>query len=303
MEKLISENHEVIGVARGGSPYSFSHSELYSTHTADLSKIEDFESILLKTRPNVIVNLASLSSVSACERDPELSKKLNLDNVIKLADAITKYDDIEGKPHQFIQASSSEMYASNSEAMRINEKSILAPKSIYGIHKAEAHEYIQKMKLAKPESKMQCAILFNHESPRRGNRFVSRKIVNSIYRISIGQQKLLELGNVYAERDWGYALDFAQAIYLLSKEFGSEDYVISTGETHSIKEFYERTFEVFGINDFSHLVSIDESLIRPIENTGLSGDNTKIFQNLGWSPNVYFHELIFILAEAEKLIT
>jgi GDPmannose 4,6-dehydratase len=273
---------------------------LYKFRRADLARIENFEDILVETKPDVVINLASLSSVSACEINPELSMRINLENVVNLVEAIIKFDQYEGRAHRFIQASSSEMYASNSVSMHISENSELAPKSIYGKHKASAHEFIQKIKQANPDSQLKCAILFNHESPRRGDGFVSRKIVKSIHQISVGKLNQLNLGNVYAERDWGYAPNFADALYLQSKETGSEDYVVSTGNTHSIKEFYERTFEAFGISNYSHLVSVDETLIRPVENTGLSGDNKKILKNLGWSPEVYFSELIDILVRAEK---
>jgi GDPmannose 4,6-dehydratase len=195
------------------------------------------------------------------------------------------------------QASSAEMFGRVQEVPQ-RETTLLWPRSPYGVAKAYGHH----MTVNYRESyglHANCGILFNHESPRRGTEFVTRKITQAVARISLGMQDHLLLGNLYAERDWGFAGDYVEAMYLMLQEDEPGDYVIATGETHPVTEFLDLAFGVVGIDDWTPYVGVDERFIRPAEVDQLVGDPSKARAVLGWKPKVEFAELVEMMVRSD----
>jgi GDPmannose 4,6-dehydratase len=196
---------------------------------------------------------------------------------------------------RFYQASSSEMYGSTPAPE--NEQTVFHPRSPYGIAKVFAHG----MSVNFRESyglHVNCGILFNHESPRRGDTFVTKKIVNGVVAIHRGEQGVLTLGNLDAKRDWGYAPEYVEGMYLMLQQDKPDDYVLATGETHTVREFCLEAFSYLGMNYLDY-VQIDPKYYRPAEVDVLQGDATKAKQVLGWEPKVKFKELVQIMVDAE----
>ena len=198
---------------------------------------------------------------------------------------------------RFYQASSSEMYGRVLETPQ-SETTPFYPRSPYGVAKAYGH-YIT-VNYRESYDLFACSgILFNHESPRRGLEFVTRKVTNGVARIKLGLQEKITLGNLDAARDWGYAGDFCEAMWLMLQQDEPDDYVIATGETHTIRELLELAFGAAGIDDWEHLVESDPRFTRPAEVDILTGDASKARAKLGWKPRVGFPELVHMMVEAD----
>ena len=252
----------------------------------DISNQEEMIAAVRTINPNVIVNLASISSVIECEKKPELSRLINEFSPIKIIELLEeKYKD----QVLFIQASSSEMY-SNSETRTINEESKTAPNNQYGWQKASVHnEIIQRQKNGERVASL---VYFNHESILRSTSFVSRKIISSAVLISKGLQDKLVLGNLMSTRDWGYAGDYMYATSLVIDSNLPSNYVIGSGELHSILDFCKKAFECAGIFDLEPWLDVDPNLVRQNDSIGLVADTSKIGSDLGWKPTKNFDILI-----------
>jgi len=213
-----------------------------------------------------------------------------------MLEAIREY----GKPIRFYQASSSEMFGRMVENPA-NETTPFYPRSPYGVAKLYAH-WITKNYRESYNMYACSGILFNHESERRGIEFVTRKITDGVARIKLGLSDHISLGNLEAKRDWGYAPDYVEAMWLMLQQDKAEDYVISTGETWSIREFLDKAFKYVDISDWSQYIKIDSKYYRPAEVDVLRGDSTKALNKLGWKPKTSFDSLVEIMVKNDIII-
>ena len=239
-----------------------------------------------ESEPDEVYNLASQSFVGESWNTPEQTSDVTGLGVLRMLEAIREY----GKEVRFYQASSSEMFGRMVENPA-KESTPFYPRSPYGVAKLYGH-WITKNYRESYGMFTTSGILFNHESERRGIEFVTRKISDGVARIHLGLQDKIILGNIEAKRDWGYAPDYVEAMWLMLQQDTPDDYVISTGETHSIKEFLDYAFKHIGISNWSGYVGQDPRFMRPAEVDVLRGDSTKAQTELGWKPKTTFEELV-----------
>jgi|TARA_Y100000590_G_scaffold401769_1_gene486903 GDPmannose 4,6-dehydratase len=287
---LLEKGYEVFGMERRTSTpnrTNIEHLEGKVTFVnGDLSDQMSLLRCLKKTKPDEIYNLAAQSFVYASFITPEQSSDVDGLGVLRMLEAIREY----GKPVKFYQASTSEMFGKVQETPQ-KETTTFYPRSPYGVAKLYGH-WITKNYRESYGMFNCCGILFNHESERRGVEFVTRKITDGVARIKLGLQDKIMLGNLDAKRDWGYAPDYVEAMWLMLQQDKPEDYVISTGETHSIREFLDYSFKHIGIDDWSEYVEQDERYMRPAEVDLLRGDSSKALKNLGWKAKTSLKEMV-----------
>ena len=297
-ELLLSKGYKVIGAKRRSSlictdriNHIFDHENFYMEYF-DLNDVGCMYRLLTKYRPSEFYNLAAQSHVRVSFDIPENTVDGIAMGTLRILEAIRNIL----PTCKFYQASSSEMYGDNPN-YPYDEDSRLMPASPYSCAKVFAHNLIRNYR--ESYNLFVCSgILFNHESPRRGETFVTRKITLAAARIKEGLQDKLFLGNLDAHRDWGFAGDYVEAMWLMLQQEKPEDFVISTGETHSVKEFLEFVFEAAGL-DVSKHVEIDQRLFRPHEVPYLLGDSTKAKEKLGWTPKITFKELAKLMFEED----
>ena len=315
-EFLLSKNYEVHGIIRRSSlinTHRIDH--LYDNiklHYGDLTDSTNLIKIIQKTQPTEIYNLGAQSHVKVSFETPEYTAEVDGLGTLRILDAIC----ILGlhEKTRFYQASTSEMYGKIQEVPQ-TETTPFYPRSPYGVAKLYAH-WITKNYREAYKLHASSGILFNHESPRRGETFVTRKITLAFNKISKGQQECVYLGNLNALRDWGHAKDFAEAMWLMMQQETPDDYVIATGEEHSVREFVEKCAPYFGmkiswhglgndevgIDDISGkiVVRVDEKYFRLAEVDRLLGDSSKARNQLGWNPKFSFDDLVKDMCENEK---
>ena len=259
-------------------------------HYSDLLDSSSITNLLNNILPDEVYNLAAQSHVSVSFINPILTTQVGTLGSISILEGLRHLK----KDVKFYQASSSEMFGGTSKEF-LNEKSLFDAKSPYGASKVFAHE-ITKIYRESYELFGVNGILFNHESPLRGETFVTRKISKAVGRISVGIQNRLTLGNLDASRDWGYAKDYVEGMWKMMQHGTAEDWVLATGETKTVKEFAEAAFNVVGLS-WEDYVDISEKYFRPNEVDYLVGDATKARNTLGWEPTVDFNELVKIMVE------
>jgi GDPmannose 4,6-dehydratase len=251
--------------------------------------------LLYRIKPEEVYHLAAQSHVRVSFDIPEYTADVTGLSTIRILEAIRE----TGVKSKFYQASSSEMFGKVHEVPQ-REDTPFHPRSPYGVAKVYAHwatvNYRESYDLFAC-----CGILFNHESPRRGETFVTRKITRAVARIKAGQQKKLYLGNLEAKRDWGYAREYVEAMWLMLQQNKPEDYVIATGETHSVAEFLTEAFSHVNL-DWREYVELDAKYLRPAEVDLLIGDASKARRELGWNANVTFKELVRLMVDADVSI-
>lgn len=295
-ELLLEKGYRVFGAVRRSSSenlhriqHLLSEIELVQ---ADLLDQQSLITLLRRTRPHEVYNLAAQSYVPLSWEQPMLTAEFNAVGVARLLEAVRLVD----PGIRFYQASSSEMFGKVREVPQ-NENTPFYPRSPYGVAKAYGH-YIT-VNYRESYALFACSgILFNHESPRRGKEFVTRKITDAVARIKLGRQSELRLGNLAARRDWGYAKDYVRAMWLMLQQEEPDDYVVATGEDHSVEEFAALAFGHVGLG-WRDYVKVDPSLLRPAEVDHLIGDATKAKRKLGWQPTVTFRELVELMVEAD----
>jgi GDPmannose 4,6-dehydratase len=245
-------------------------------------------------RPDEVYNLAAQSFVGTSWEQAVVTSEINAMGTLKLLNAV-KYHHPTAK---FYQASTSEMFGNSSNEGIQNEQTPFHPRSPYAISKLFAYWITVNYK---ESYGMFCAngILFNHESPIRGKEFVSRKITDGVARIKLGLSDKILLGNLDSKRDWGFAGDYVEAMWLMMQQAEADDYIISTGETHSIRDFLNIAFKYVGIDDWQKYVFIDPIYKRPAELFVLKGSNNKAKEKLGWKPKVNFEELVKMMVQAD----
>ncbi len=261
--------------------------------SGDLLDQSSITAIVSDVRPDEIYNLAAQSFVPASWTQPVLTGEFTALGVTRVLEAVRQVD----PSIRFYQASSSEMFGKVVETPQ-RETTPFYPRSPYGVAKAYGHwitvNYRESYGL------YACSgIAFNHEAPRRGKEFVTRKISDGVARIKLGLAKELRLGNLDAQRDWGYAGDYVRAMWLMLQQPRAEDYVIATGRTHSVRDFVRIAFEVAGLGSFEPYVVTDPRFVRPAEVDILIGDAGKARRELGWEPKVDFEQLVAMMVEAD----
>ena len=258
----------------------------------DLNDASSINKIIRMVKPDEIYNLAAQSHVKVSFEVPEYTAEVTGLGTLRILEAITE----TGIKTKFYQASSSELFG-RSEKTPQNEKTPFQPVSPYAVAKLFA--YWTTVNYRESHNMFACnGILFNHESPRRGETFVTRKITRAIARIKKGLQKDLFLGNLEAKRDWGYAKDYVEAMWLMLQQEKPEDFVIATGQTHSVREFLEEAFDYAKL-DYKKYVRIDKRYFRPLEVNALMGDYSKAKKKLGWKPKTSFKELVRLMVDAD----
>ncbi len=306
-EFLLEQGYEVHGVIRRTSTFNTDRIDhIYADphddsaklflHYGDLTDGTTLRRILEDVKPVEIYNLGAQSHVRVSFDSPEYTVDAVGTGTLRLLEAIRDYQQRTGIEVRFYQAGSSEMFGLVQEVPQ-KETTPFYPRSPYACAKVFSHwitvNYRESYNL------FACnGILFNHESPRRGETFVTRKITRALARIVAGQQKKLYLGNLDSKRDWGYAKDYVKAMWLMLQQEHPDDYVVATGETHSIREFLDVAFSYVNLN-WQDYVEFDERYLRPAEVDLLIGDPAKAKQKLGWEPSVTFEQLVSLMVEAD----
>ena len=300
-ELLLSKGYEVFGVVRGQNnpKAAVLARELPEVQilTGDMLDIASLINAMALANPDEVYNLGAITLVAYSWKNARLTTDVTGGGVLNMLEAIRLHQDRFGKAVRFYQASSAEMYG-NGCATPLHELSLLRPRSPYGVAKVYGHQ----MTINYRESygmHASCGILFNHESPRRGPEFVTRKVTRAAARISLGVQECVSLGNLDSQRDWGFAGDYVSAMYQMLQQDEPDDYVIATGEAYTVEELLDVAFAVVGIHDWRPYVKIDPALIRPAEIDLLIGDASKARAKLGWKPKVSFHELVEMMVKAD----
>ena len=261
----------------------------------DLTDISSLVEALVYCEPDEIYNLGAMSFVALSFKQPELTGNITGLGALRMLEAIRMVD--KQKKMRFYQASSSEMFGKVRKTPQ-TELTPFHPRSPYGVAKVYAH--YMTLNYRESYDMFACSgILFNHESPRRGYEFVTRKVTSSVARIKLGLQKDIVLGNLNAKRDWGYAGDYVKAMWLMLQQGKPDDYVIATNETHSIKKLLDAAFAEVGIKDWKPYVKQDKRFMRPAEVDLLVGDYSKAKKELGWEPKVTFEELIKMMVRSD----
>jgi GDPmannose 4,6-dehydratase len=314
-ELLLEKGYEVHGIRRASSVFNTGRidhilqagSDRFHLHYGDLTDSSNLSRLLEKIQPDEIYNLGAQSHVHISFQLPEYTAEIDGLGTLRLLDAIKN----SGIKPKFYQASTSELFGKVQETPQ-TEKTPFYPRSPYGV--AKLFSFWTVVNYREAYNIFACnGILFNHESPRRGRIFVTRKITKGIVDIKEGRQEKISLGNLNAKRDWGYAPDYVEAMWLMLQQDKPDDYVIATGETHSIREFCEEAFKIAGydiewqgegleekgIDRLSRkiLIDIDPKYFRPTEVETLRGDSRKARENLNWRPRVGFKELVKIMMD------
>jgi GDPmannose 4,6-dehydratase len=300
-ELLLSKGYEVYGLLRGqNNPKTGLLSQelpKLKAITGDLLDMSSLMRAVTIAAPDEVYNLGGVSFVEYSWQNARLTTDVTGGGVLNMLEAVRFYQDLSGKAVRFYQASSSEMFGKAQE-MPQRESTLLWPRSPYGVAKVYGH-YMTINYRESYGMHASSGILFNHESPRRGVEFVTRKVSRAVARISLGLQETVSLGNLDAKRDWGFAGDYVEAMYLMLQQPEADDYVIATGETHSITDLLDIAFGLVGIDDWTPYVRIDSALIRPAEVDVLVGDASKARSVLGWTPRMSFRELIEMMVRSD----
>ncbi len=295
-ELLLAKGYDVHGMVRRSSTETFERlrhiRHAITLHTGDLLDLPSLVEVLRESEPDEIYNLGAMSFVAASWNQPVLTAEFTAIGVTKMLEAMRKVS----PDARLYQASSSEMFGKVLEVPQ-RESTPFYPRSPYGVAKCYGHfitvNYRESYDL------FACSgILFNHESPRRGLEFVTRKVTHGAAAIKLGLEEELALGNLDAARDWGYAKDYVEAMWLMLQEDEPDDYVIATGEAHTVRELVELSFKRVGLEWEDH-VRIDPKFFRPAEVEHLIGDASKAREKLGWEPRTSFEELVNLMVDAD----
>jgi GDPmannose 4,6-dehydratase len=307
-ELLLEKGYEVHGLIRRASNfntqridhlYEGSHASSggLNLHYADLTDANSLFKVIREVKPTELYNLAAQSHVRVSFDNPIYTAEATGVGTINLLEGIRQYQDEGGQQVRYYQASTSEMFGGMPETAPQSEETPFHPRSPYGAAKLYSH-WITINYRESYDMHASCGILFNHESPRRGETFVTRKITRAVGKIKHGLQDKLFMGNLDAKRDWGFAGDYVEQMWLMLQQDTPDDYVVATGETHTVREFCERAFARVDL-DYNDYVEIDPRYYRPAEVDLLWGDPTKAKEKLGWTPKVTFEGLVDMMVDAD----
>ncbi len=296
-ELLLQKGYRIYGLVRRASIFNDARIRhlLDDIELIDADLLDQISLIqaLKKSQADEVYNLAAMSFVATSFQQTVATAEYTGLSVTRMLEAIRQID----RPIRFYQASTSEMFG-KVQAVPQNEQTPFYPRSPYGVAKLYGHW--TTVNFRESYQMFACSgLLFNHESPRRGPEFVTRKISLAVARIKLGLQDKLVLGNLDAKRDWGFAGDYVEAMWLMLQQDQPDDYVIATGETHSVRDFVRTAFGHVGIDDWEHYVETDPQFLRPAEVDLLIGDASKARLNLGWEPRVKFEELVGMMVESD----
>lgn len=308
-ELLLQKGYQVYGLLRGQQNPKLPIIEKLLPEVelveGDLTDMSSLIAAVEYTQPDEVYNLGAISFVALSFKQPEMTGNVTGLGAMRLLEAIRMVDAGRGKI-KFYQASTSELFGQVREVPQ-KETTPFHPRSPYGAAKAYAH-YMTVNYREGYNMFACCGILFNHESPRRGYEFVTRKITSSVARIKLGLQDSISLGNLDAKRDWGFAGDYVEGMWLMLQQDKPDDYVLATGGTHAIRDFLDIAFKEIGIDDWSKYVKQDKRYMRPAEVDLLIGDASKAHKQLKWRPKVSFEELVAMMVkndleiESKKII-
>jgi len=306
-ESLLTKGYDVHGIIRRSSSFNTARIEhLYQDphtsnarlrlHYGEICDANSLRRVLDEVEPDEVYNLAAQSHVRTSFDLPITTADVGALGTLRLLEAVREFQNQTSRTIRFYQASSSEMFGNAAENPQ-KETTPFCPRSPYAVSKTFAHWITVNYREAY-DLRASCGILFNHESPRRGETFVTRKITRAVGRIRLGLQKKLFLGNLDSKRDWGFAGDYVEAMWLMLQRERDDDYVVATGESHSVREFLEGAFSIAAL-DYRDFVIVDPRYFRPTEVHSLLGDASKARRDLGWTPKVGFRELIRMMVEAD----
>lgn len=300
-ELLLSKGYEVFGLIRGqNNPKRELVQRVVpgvTLLTGDLSDMSSLLRALAVSQPDEVYNLGAISFVAYSWENAMLTSEVTGMGVLNLLEAVRLHAGDDPSRVRFYQASSSEMFGKVQEVPQ-RESTLLWPRSPYGVAKVFGH-YMTINYRESYGMHASSGILFNHESPRRGPEFVTRKVTQAVARISQGLQQTVSLGNLDAKRDWGFAGDYVEAMWRMLQQDHADDYVISTGETHSIRELLDVAFAHVGVDDWTSHVTQDPRFMRPAEVDLLIGDASKAREVLGWQPSVDFTTLVRMMVDSD----
>lgn len=298
-ELLLSKGYEVYGLIRGQNNPKLELVERtvpgVKLLTGDLTDMSSLIRALNAAQPDEVYNLGAISFVAYSWENAQLTSDVTGKGVLNILEAVRLYAGEDVSKVRFYQASSSEMFGKVQEVPQ-RESTLLWPRSPYGVAKVFGH-YMTINYRESYGMHASSGILFNHESPRRGPEFVTRKVSQAVARISLGLQEHVTLGNLDAKRDWGFAGDYVEAMWRMLQQDEPDDYVVATGETHSIGELLDAAFSHVGITDWAPYVKQNPAFMRPAEVDLLIGDPSKAHDVLGWKPRVGFSELVGMMVE------
>lgn len=290
---LLADGYQVFGLVHGsdGAPAP----DDVIVIGGDLAHSVDMEAAVSYVQPDEVYNLASISSVALSWQEPVLTAEVTGVGLLRIITAIRTLSESRGRQSRIVQASSAEIFG---DAYGVQtEKSPMMPVTPYGAAKAFANSLARVYRAAGVP--ISTAILYSHESPRRPETFVTRKITRTVARIARGESVRLRLGNLEARRDWGFAGDYARALQLIGRCPEADDFIVASGESHTVADFVATAFRRIGVTDWSSLVDIDPSLQRPVDPADQRGDSSKIRKELGWRPSKSFEELVNEMVDAD----
>ncbi len=300
-ELLLSKGYEVFGLIRGqNNPKAeVVRSAVPEVRliAGDLTDLSSLIRALAAAQPDEVYNLGAISFVAYSWEQAALTADVTGKGVLNMLEAVRLHTGDRPDGVRFYQASSSEMFGKAQETPQ-RETTLLWPRSPYGVAKVFGH-YMTINYRESYGMHASSGMLFNHESPRRGPEFVTRKVSLGVAGIKLGLRDSLTMGNLDAERDWGFAGDYVDAMWRMLQQPHGDEYVVATGQTHSVRELLEVAFAVVGIDDWEHYIDVDKSLLRPAEVDTLVGDATKARTTLGWVPTVGFAQLVEMMVESD----
>ena len=300
-ELLLTKGYDVFGLIRGQNnpKYELVQSTVPGVQllTGDLTDLSSLMRALDASQPTEVYNLGAISFVAYSWENAHVTTEVTAKGVLNILEATRLHCGSTPAAVRFYQASSSEMFGKVQQVPQ-REQTLLWPRSPYGVAKVFGH-YMTINYRESYGMHASSGILFNHESPRRGPEFVTRKVSQAVARISLGLQDRLAMGNLEARRDWGFAGDYVEAMWRMLQQAAADDYVVSTGQTHTIRELLDVAFARVGIDDWSGYVDQDQQFVRPAEVDLLIGDASKAAEVLGWKPTVGFTELVNMMVDSD----
>src|SRR5665648_903345 len=298
-ELLLSKGYEVYGLIRGQSNPKLGLVRRtvpdVKLLTGDLTDLSSLARVVVRVEPDEVYNLGAISFVAYSWENAMLTTDVTGKGVLNILEAVRLYSHDDPRKVRFYQASSSEMFGKVQEVPQ-RESTLLWPRSPYGVAKVFGH-YMTINYRESYGMHASSGILFNHESPRRGPEFVTRKVSQAVARIKLGMQNEITMGNLDAKRDWGFAGDFVDAMWRMLQQDVADDYVVATGQTHSTRDLLDIAFTAVDIEDWTPYVTQDPRFMRPAEVDMLMGDSSKARRVLGWEPKVAFAELVRMMVE------
>jgi GDPmannose 4,6-dehydratase len=300
-EFLGNKGYQVFGLVRGQANPKIElvqgENPALELIEGDLRDLSSLIAVVEQVQPDEVYNLGAISFVQLSFKQAELTAEITGLGVLRMLEAVRIVGGSERNPMRFYQASSSEMFGKVQETPQ-TERTPFHPRSPYGAAKVFGHYTTMNFREAY-DIHASSGILFNHEGPKRGLEFVTRKVTNAVARIKLGLQDSITLGNLESSRDWGYAGDYVEAMWMMLQQDVPDDYVIATGETHSIRELLEVAFKCAGFDDWEQFVQQDPRFYRPAEVDLLIGDASKAHKVLGWKPRVGFSDLVRMMYESD----